>query len=245
MPSRKTWNRKFLQRSPWIVGKMGLLPASQAPISIAAVLTTYSLSSLTWVGDFNARVGSLKEGREEWKGVIGAHGLGEVNSNGQTLLSFCAKNDLTIMNTCFKKKKWYKGTWQHAGTKKWHCIDYVIMRRAQRRLCTDARVFRGAQCWTDHNMLGADVQVIWKSKWREKAEREGKGGSGQKVGGGPGRLPLAVHRMRNGSKEEKNALKGEFAEAFRKGFEAVSYTHLRAHETREDLVCRLLLEKKK
>ena len=26
--------------------------------------------------------------------------------------------------------------------------------------------------------------------------------------------------------------------------QAVSYTHLRAHETREDLVCRLLLEKK-
>ena len=25
----------------------------------------------------------------------------------------------------------------------------------------------------------------------------------------------------------------------------VSYTHLRAHETRHDLVCRLLLEKKK
>ena len=30
-----------------------------------------------------------------------------------------------------------------------------------------------------------------------------------------------------------------------KGFISVSYTHLRAHETREDLVCRLLLEKKK
>src|SRR5665648_1184272 len=28
-------------------------------------------------------------------------------------------------------------------------------------------------------------------------------------------------------------------------FAAVSYTHLRAHETRHDLVCRLLLEKKK
>src|SRR5665648_328327 len=27
--------------------------------------------------------------------------------------------------------------------------------------------------------------------------------------------------------------------------QAVSYTHLRAHETRHDLVCRLLLEKKK
>ena len=28
------------------------------------------------------------------------------------------------------------------------------------------------------------------------------------------------------------------------GVKAVSYTHLRAHETRHDLVCRLLLEKK-
>src|SRR5665648_1113659 len=31
----------------------------------------------------------------------------------------------------------------------------------------------------------------------------------------------------------------------RDGFSSVSYTHLRAHETRHDLVCRLLLEKKK
>ena len=30
-----------------------------------------------------------------------------------------------------------------------------------------------------------------------------------------------------------------------RGFIPVSYTHLRAHETRHDLVCRLLLEKKK
>ena len=29
------------------------------------------------------------------------------------------------------------------------------------------------------------------------------------------------------------------------GIETVSYTHLRAHETEADLVCRLLLEKKK
>ena len=31
----------------------------------------------------------------------------------------------------------------------------------------------------------------------------------------------------------------------RMGFNAVSYTHLRAHETGRNLVCRLLLEKKK
>ena len=33
--------------------------------------------------------------------------------------------------------------------------------------------------------------------------------------------------------------------AWRLGRKAVSYTHLRAHETVLDLVCRLLLEKKK
>ena len=35
------------------------------------------------------------------------------------------------------------------------------------------------------------------------------------------------------------------AHAHQLGFYAVSYTHLRAHETPEHLVCRLLLEKKK
>ena len=40
---------------------------------------------------------------------------------------------------------------------------------------------------------------------------------------------------------EEAAEKGEGVEAL----QAVSYTHLRAHETRHDLVCRLLLEKKK
>ena len=33
--------------------------------------------------------------------------------------------------------------------------------------------------------------------------------------------------------------------AIKRAFETVSYTHLRAHETVLDLVCRLLLEKKK
>ena len=42
------------------------------------------------------------------------------------------------------------------------------------------------------------------------------------------------------NKEELKVLKSELAR-----IRAVSYTHLRAHETVLDLVCRLLLEKKK
>ena len=38
---------------------------------------------------------------------------------------------------------------------------------------------------------------------------------------------------------------GFFQPIFSKNINSVSYTHLRAHETVLDLVCRLLLEKKK
>src|SRR5450759_5370235 len=37
--------------------------------------------------------------------------------------------------------------------------------------------------------------------------------------------------------------KEQFKTAFPPNYDTVSYTHLRAHETRHDLVCRLLLEK--
>ena len=57
------------------------------------------------VGDLNARVGSTERGGSSvsWPGVRGVHGVGKVNEAGAELLSFCALNELTIMNTHFKK----------------------------------------------------------------------------------------------------------------------------------------------
>src|SRR5659263_709769 len=45
--------------------------------------------------------------------------------------------------------------------------------------------------------------------------------------------------------EPRNVLRRNKQEKMWQIIRAVSYTHLRAHETRHDLVCRLLLEKKK
>ena len=61
----------------------------------------------------------------------GLHGVGKMNEAGKALLSFCALNEMAIMNTYFQKKMSHKHTWQHPGSKKWHCIDYVIMRKNQ------------------------------------------------------------------------------------------------------------------
>ena len=91
------------------------------------------------MGDFNARVGY--EG-PSWFGVRGEFEVGKMNDIGEHLLSFCAINELCIMNTLFAKKRIYQCTWQHPGTKLWYCIDYVLMCHSQYQYCSDVQEFR-------------------------------------------------------------------------------------------------------
>ena len=116
---------------------------------------------LLLVGDFNARVGSAanSSSEETWNGVRGIHGVGRMNGAGADLLTFCALNELTIVNTCFTKKNIHNYTWQHPGNKQWYCIDYIIMRQKQRHLCSDAGVVRSADCWTDHKLLCVRIRM--------------------------------------------------------------------------------------
>ena len=72
-------------------------------------------------------------------------------------LAFCAVNGLTVMNTWYEKKDIYKYTWQHPGSKMWHCIDYILMRQSQRTFYQDVSVIRWAEYWTDHRLLQAKI----------------------------------------------------------------------------------------
>src|SRR5450759_1048899 len=56
---------------------------------------------------------------------------------------------------------------------------------------------------------------------------------------------VSSQRIRHAQKQPVAGSKLEALRAPPLWFYPVSYTHLRAHETRHDLVCRLLLEKKK
>ena len=55
------------------------------------------------MGDFNARVGCVSNSTSEslWDGVQGSFGVGKINESGESLLSFCALNQLCVMNTMF------------------------------------------------------------------------------------------------------------------------------------------------
>ena len=112
------------------------------------------------LGDFNARVGS-RSSEDDWcVNVRGPHGLAEANDAGKELLSFLGLNEATICNTWFVKKDIHKSTWQHPKSKKWHCIDFAIMRQKDRARCIDAAVKRGAECNTDHQLLRIKVKVV-------------------------------------------------------------------------------------
>ena len=67
-----------------------------------------SSDMLVIMGDFNARVGSDSS---LWNSVLGPHGIGECNANGERLLDFCARNQLIVSNTWFQHKLFHQATW--------------------------------------------------------------------------------------------------------------------------------------
>ena len=113
------------------------------------------------LGDFNAHVGSRIDRNDDddvsdgWSGVLGPHGYGTVNDAGKELLSFLSCHQATICNTYFKKKDTQKQTWQHPKSKKWHCIDFIVVNQQHRRYCIDVTVQRRAFCNTDHHLVCA------------------------------------------------------------------------------------------
>jgi exonuclease III len=80
-------------------------------------------------GDLNAKVGQENEGLEH---IMGRHGLGEKNENGQLLVDFCARYDLIIGRTIFPQKNCHKVTWVSTDHKTENQIDHIAIGRQWR-----------------------------------------------------------------------------------------------------------------
>ena len=107
------------------------------------------------LGDFNARVG---RNHDIWHGVIGHHGVCNMNSSGLRLLSLCSEFGLAITNT-FQLCDMHKTSWMHPRSKQWHLIDYVIVRRRDLNEVKITRAMRGAECYTDHRLIHSTLRL--------------------------------------------------------------------------------------
>ena len=121
------------------------------------------------IGDFNAKVGNNNENLEE---VMGRHGLGNLNDNGDRLVSFCTEHRLVIGGTIFPHKEIHKATWKSPNQQILNQIDHICVSKKFRSSLLDVKVQRGADVNSDHYLLSSKLKLKLKSLPKERNPRE-------------------------------------------------------------------------
>ena len=120
------------------------------------------------LGDFNPRIGRILD---IWHGVIGHHGVGNMNNSGLRLLSFCSELGLAITNTFLQHRDMHKTTWMHPRSKHRHLIDYIIVRRRDLNEVQITLAMRGAECSTDHRLIRSTLRLTVRPPARRQKPR--------------------------------------------------------------------------
>ena len=126
----------------------------------ATVEKTPKHDLLVIIGDLNAKVGSNVEGYER---VMGKHGVGTRNDNGEKLCDFCGMNDLVITGTIFPHKKIHKQTWISPDRRSCNQIDQVLINRKFRTSVLDTRAIRSADIASDHHLVCTKLRLKLKA----------------------------------------------------------------------------------
>ena len=98
--------------------------------------------------------------------MIGKHGVTGLNENGRYLSQLCCNNGLCTINTFFQHREvhkytlWiHKYTWHRLGTEQKSLIDFCIVSSDLFCGVLDARVKRGAELSTDHNLVICSLRL--------------------------------------------------------------------------------------
>jgi len=114
------------------------------------ILRVPQADKLLILGDFNARVG---KDFVTWEGVLGHHGVGKQNENGDMLLRLCMQHRLLITNTVYQQNDNRKTSWMHPRSGDWHLIDYALSRRRDRAEIHLVRTVKSTTVWSDHRLV--------------------------------------------------------------------------------------------
>ena len=88
------------------------------------------------MADINAKIGSCNIGYEE---VMGTHGLGDMNNNGERFADLCAEHELVIGGSVFPHERIHKATWVSPSDTAENQINHLCISRKFRRTLLDMR----------------------------------------------------------------------------------------------------------
>lgn len=118
---------------------------------------------LILTGDFNAKIGNNNHGLSE---IMGQHGMGTKNNNGERFIEFCQTFQLVIGGSIFPHKNIHKYTWTSANGYTRNQIDHICIRRKWRGSLIDVRTNRGADIDSDHELVVATIRIKLKRMYR-------------------------------------------------------------------------------
>ncbi|VDP76544.1 unnamed protein product [Schistosoma mattheei] len=112
--------------------------------------------------DLNAKVGM---DNTEYEDIMGRHGLGERNENGERFANPRAFNKLIIGGIIFPHKRIHKATRISPDHTTQNQIDHICTNKKFRRTMEDVRIKRGADIASDHYLLIAKMKPQLKKHW--------------------------------------------------------------------------------
>ncbi|XP_009591600.1 uncharacterized protein [Nicotiana tomentosiformis] len=131
-------------------------------------------------GDFNSHIGEASRGYDE---VHNRFSFGVTHEGGISLLDFAKAFDLVLVNSCFQNREDHLVTfWSKVARTQ---IDYLLLSRGDRGLCTDCKVIPSECLLTQHRLLVMDLEakrsrkkravydqpkIKWRALTKEKAQ---------------------------------------------------------------------------
>ena len=110
--------------------------------------------------DLNGHVGEGNNGDEE---CMGRHGLEKRNNEGQAVMDFAKRMELTITNTDFVKKPAHRVTYNSG--KRSSQVDYIMVRRRRIKEVVDTKVIVNESVAKQQRIVVSAI-IIW-TKWRK------------------------------------------------------------------------------
>jgi hypothetical protein len=107
------------------------------------------------LGGFNDKVGR----KDIFKPTIGNEVLHEIsNDNGVRVIKFATSKNLIVKSTMFPHRNIHKFTWTSPDGKTHSQINHICIDIRKHTSILDVRLFRAADCDTDHYLVVANVK---------------------------------------------------------------------------------------